>query len=472
MNKILSMTLVLGGALFLGSCVNEEEDLFDKSAAERLNEASALYTSRLQAHEAGWAMQYYPTYDSEAPYGNGYLILTQFNKDGSCKIAADCPEIIPMKDDDGKITGYMSLTNGYVEDVSLWRVITDDGPVLTYDSYNKAFHYFADPSSSATGYGDTGVGVGGDYEFVIVDAPEDGSYLMLKGKKRGTYNLLTPLEDGTDFQNYLEDVNNFQKLVFSTSAPNRNYMYMKGSDKMYFDDAWTTIPVIYGIGADKVSQSQTQHFVINKRGEDYYLRFRDAWEDADGNVIQDFRYDRELDRFVCVTTDETYIEGERETGKFFYETAIGATHRWTWKADTDKSESVAALYTAVADGFKALKNNKGKSYSLNQMSLRTLQNGKFVMHIDGKNASGGNLKDYDYLFNIEQDSPDKVRLSFIEPDGATATTSLTAIPAIKDFIDFLSQEFVIEGGETAFNLSKVRLISAANADDWLIMMFN
>ena len=29
MNKILSMTLVLGGALFLGSCVSEEEDLFD-----------------------------------------------------------------------------------------------------------------------------------------------------------------------------------------------------------------------------------------------------------------------------------------------------------------------------------------------------------------------------------------------------------------------------------------------------------
>ena len=465
MNKILSMTLVLGGALFLGSCVSEEEDLFDKSAAERLNEASALYTSRLQAHEAGWAMQYYPTYDSEAPYGNGYLILTQFNNDGSCKIAADCPEIIPNTDSDGKITGYMSLTGGYVEDVSLWRVITDDGPVLTYDSYNQAFHYFADPSSSATGFGDTGVGIGGDYEFVIVDAPEDGSYLMLKGKKRGTYNLLTPLEDGTDFQTYLEDVNNFQKLVFSTSAPNRNYIYMKGSDKMYFDDAWTTIPVIYGIGADKVSQSETQHFVINKRGEDYYLRFRDAWEDSDGKVIQDFRYDRELDRFVCVNSDEAYIEGEKETGTFFYETAIGASHRWLWKADTDKSESVAALYTAVANGFKGIK------YTLNQMSLRSLQNGKFVLRLEGKNAKKGNVT-YDYLFDIEQDGADKVKLNFIEADGDQATNSLTVIPAIKDFIDFLSQEFIIEGGETAFNLSKVRVISATNADNWLIMMFN
>lgn len=466
MNKILSITLVLGGALFLGSCVNEEEDLFDKSAAERLNEASDLYTARLEAHEAGWAMQYYPTYSNEVPFGNGFLILTQFNKDGSCKIAANCPPIIPMTDSDGKVTGYISLTNGYVEDVSLWRVITDDGPVLTYDSYNKAFHYFADPNSNATGFGDTGTGIGGDYEFVIVDAPEDGSYLMLKGKKNGTYNLLTPLEDGTDFKTYLEDVNNFQNLVFSTSAPNRNYFKLsKDAPKMYFDDAWTTIPTIYNLDADKVTEGTNLYFVINKRGGDYYLRFREPLYDNDNNEIQDFRYDPELDRFVCVNSDEAYIEGEKETGKFFYETAVSTSHRWQWKADTEKSESIAALYTAVSNGFKGIK------YTLNMMSLRALQNGKFVMRIEGKNAKKGNFS-YDYLFNIEQTDADGVKLQFTGADGDQATTSLTVIPAIQEFINFLSQEFNIEGGETAFNLNVVKMISASNENDWMKMTFN
>ena len=105
------------------------------------------------------------------------------------------------------------------------------------------------------------------------------------------------------------------------------------------------------------------------------------------------------------------------------------------------------------------------------MSLRSLQNGKFVLRLEGKNAKKGNFT-YDYLFGIEQDGADKVKLNFIEADGDQATNSLTVIPAIKDFIDFISQEFIIEGGETAFNLSKVRVISATNADDWLIMMFN
>ena len=49
MKKILSISLILAAALAFTSCVKEEEDIFDKSAAERLNEASDLYSKRLMA---------------------------------------------------------------------------------------------------------------------------------------------------------------------------------------------------------------------------------------------------------------------------------------------------------------------------------------------------------------------------------------------------------------------------------------
>ena len=71
MNKILSYTVLMAATLSLGSCVSEEDDIFDKTAAERLNEASALYSSRLEASPYGWAMQLYPTYDNAKYFGTG-----------------------------------------------------------------------------------------------------------------------------------------------------------------------------------------------------------------------------------------------------------------------------------------------------------------------------------------------------------------------------------------------------------------
>ena len=75
-------------ALAFNSCKPaEEDDIFDKSAAERLNEASDLYSKRLMASPNGWAMQLYPTTENEYPYGSGYLLLCRFNKDFSVNVS-------------------------------------------------------------------------------------------------------------------------------------------------------------------------------------------------------------------------------------------------------------------------------------------------------------------------------------------------------------------------------------------------
>lgn len=66
MNKIFSLALLCSAALSFTACVNEEDDLFSKTAAERLNEASSLYSKRLTASPNGWAVQLYPTKQDEA----------------------------------------------------------------------------------------------------------------------------------------------------------------------------------------------------------------------------------------------------------------------------------------------------------------------------------------------------------------------------------------------------------------------
>ena len=60
MKKIFYFSLLAASALTFSSCTHEEDDIFDKSAAEILNEVSELYSERLTSSEGGWAIEYYP----------------------------------------------------------------------------------------------------------------------------------------------------------------------------------------------------------------------------------------------------------------------------------------------------------------------------------------------------------------------------------------------------------------------------
>ena len=134
MKKIFSISLLFSvTAMLFTGCVSEEDDLFSSSAAERLMESKKTYTERLGG--TTWVMELYPLDTDEAPKGSGYLILNQFKKDGSV--------IQAMQNDlsDGK----------FLTDTSLWEVISDQGTVLTFNTYNKCIHTFSDPGLYQTG---------------------------------------------------------------------------------------------------------------------------------------------------------------------------------------------------------------------------------------------------------------------------------------------------------------------------------
>ena len=295
------------------SCAGEEDDIFDKTAAERLNESSAKYSARLEAQPNGWAMQYYPTYYDESPQGSGYLILMRFNPDYSVDVSMD-----------NRFSG-----NVYATATSGWEVIKDNGPVLTFNTYNRCMHAFSDPEDiSWTSDSEQSEGCGGDYEFIIVDAPEDASYMMLKGKKRNTYNLLTPVEEGVDYQQYLADVKAFHNKIFSADAPTGCYLCF-GADSIYcMDDASDGVPNIYPMGTDAIANESFHPFLVTKRGQDYYLRFRDAFEkDYLDGKLQELRYDSIQDCFFGTDNAEFVMRGY-PVPRFFreYSNAKGDRH--------------------------------------------------------------------------------------------------------------------------------------------------
>lgn len=451
MKKILYFSLLLGLALSYTSCQDEEDLLFDKSAAERLNEIKGVYSQRLWASPNGWAMQYYPTYENEAPYGTGYLMLCDFNNDYSVRVAMN-----------------NSVTNNqYKEDTSAWEIITDNGPVLTFNSFNSVIHTFSNPEDiqSTTDETETGRGYEGDYEFVIVDAPEDASYMMLKGKKRGTYSLLTPMEDNVNYEEYLSDIRAFHDLMFAADAPTFDVLHF--GDSIYkLEDANDGIPNIYPYDGDAILDESFNPFLITKRGNDYYLRFRDKFKVNEEETVQDFRYDSERDVFVSVDNSAYYMDGDNAL-RFYKETAD--LNSGSWEISRTKSEMSDQFNTAYS---KLVSDFKAAGVTLNTVSIcwakdRDATDYKYCLDIkyrDGRNTSHA-------LYNLGYITEDgKLKYSY---DGALPSGGnlLVEVPTIQNFISIIAQQFNVTAAKTKFNLNTLRFTSAANPDMWFTIKF-
>lgn len=456
MKKIIYLSILLGAVLTATSCNHEEDDIFDASAAERLNAASALYSARLTAQPNGWAMQYYPTYDDEEPNGTGYLLLCRFNKDFTVDVSGyNWPKWEQVYNSgQGSTEWVCSYEQQYRSDTSFWEVITDNGPVLSFNSYNKVMHLFSDPD-----YHETGTGFGGDYEFIVVDAPEDASYMMLKGKKRGTYNLLTPVEEGIDYEEYLADVRGFQSKMFSANAPTGALLVM--GDSIYnMEDAGLGLPSIYQVGTDKVTNESFYPFLITKRGENYYIRFRDMLTKGE-NSVQEFVYDKDKDIFSAIGNDKCYIRGD-SIGRFFDTSLYTKKRTWEINEGTLKSEAFAQHYQQIKDDFLSI-----LKFNLKGMFL-LVNNDVLTFRLTYRAVGGKKDQNVEYLFKSSRND-DTFTLTFIEDSNNVATNTKTKVTAITTLLDLLQQDWKLAGGETQFDLNSIRLISTKDANTWLTM---
>lgn len=165
MKKIYYL-LLLVFPFVLQSCLKEEEDLFDGTPSERMEEALANYKKVLSSSENGWLMEYYA--ETNQSYG-GYNFAMQFTT--------------------SNVKAYFELADPTTSMESLYQLVADDGPVLTFDTYNPFLHYFSDPSSSMPDAFE------GDYEFKLMGLSDDQSEIYLKGKRSGNKMVLKKLTE-------------------------------------------------------------------------------------------------------------------------------------------------------------------------------------------------------------------------------------------------------------------------------------
>lgn len=175
MKKIFLYIIMAVTGLSLQSCLHDDNEVFEKSAAERINEAVANTKRVLTSSEYGWVMHYY----AGREYAYGGINLA-------------------MKFGDGKVDMYNETAKSggvYPSVTSTYKITRDQGPVLAFDTYNYMIHVYGDPAGGPTEVD----GYEADYEFVIMSISEDENTIMLQGKKFGNTMMMERLTCPADY---------------------------------------------------------------------------------------------------------------------------------------------------------------------------------------------------------------------------------------------------------------------------------
>ncbi|WP_418409082.1 DUF4302 domain-containing protein [Alistipes sp.] len=166
--KKLAILLLGVLPLVMSSCLKEENDYFDKSASDRLEEAVAKAISVLEGAEHGWAVKYYP--NPTQAFG-GFNLFFKFA--------------------DGQVTVCSEIASATKTVTSLYSMGQEAGATLTFDTKNELINYFVHPRNP-DGYGSNYKGLEGDYLWTVLSAEPEK--VLLRGVKSGSLYTLTPLQ--------------------------------------------------------------------------------------------------------------------------------------------------------------------------------------------------------------------------------------------------------------------------------------
>ncbi len=160
MKKSFILILLSIPAVLL-SCQQLEPDVFDKPSSARMSDFLSDIRTALSSEQYGWTLDYFP--------GSKYAGLTYALSFTDQKVTASS-ELDPSN----KVTSTFALK-------------TDDGAVLSFDTYNTVLHEYATPNSSKY------QAKGGDFEFEIRSFDKTSKEIVMVGKRSRNTCTLRPL---------------------------------------------------------------------------------------------------------------------------------------------------------------------------------------------------------------------------------------------------------------------------------------
>lgn len=252
------MTVAVG--LYSSCSLHDDTEIFDETASARLQTYLTESQAVLRSAEKGWVMDYYVGDDQE--YG-GYAYFVKF--------------------DSLTVTASSELTTE--ECTSYYKMTTDDGPVLTFDTYNTVLHELATPSSSNY------EAYHADFEFIIMSATED--LVTLKGKKTGSLMTLRPLTTSVD--EYMADLTYIQDEMITSTAIGTTSAGTTINAALDFDNRQADF-----VNPNDTSFTYSCAFVYTDKGIRLYQPL-----EVDSESISDFSYDVNSYVYSCLDEGST-----------------------------------------------------------------------------------------------------------------------------------------------------------------------
>lgn len=445
MKKFLNISLlsiVALSSLSLASCKNEVDNIFDEDAVIRLDKAKAEYSEILTSNGGKWQLEYFSNTEEQ-----GYIYLMTFSDDGSVTIAGNNKWINYVQS--GQLT-----RPAFGSEVSLWEVIADNGPVLSFNTYNKYFHLFADPydipstgsASSDKDVREYGYGHEGDYEFNIMKY--SGDTLYLTGKKRNLNMIMTRVPAGTDDEVYMNEVVALADSFFNAKVPSV-YINLPNGVRWIVKDGATSILKMFREGADEISTSEKHNVIITHSG----LSFMDP-VNLDGYLIKNFI--RQADgSLLCRDDNQTTMTAD-PLGVFF----AGTTFKWqcNTKQVGGKFETLIAQ---MADELKAY----------NKSTLQYIQiaydaaSSTYAMSFNVKKGSVKYNPTYYMTANTVTD--DEISYTIMEKGDGHGETYAKNVPSMRAFVDAFGTTFTFSANSLLAPVV-MKTTEKANASNYVV----
>ena len=413
------------------ACSRDEESLFDKSAAERAQEAIETAFDVLTSNETGWEVAYFPNLEASS---KGYNMVWKFNKNGKVSATAK----------NSATTRNKMMTDS----ASTWAVKSDYGPILTFDTYNKVIHAFSDPQEN-------GAGLLGDYEFLILKATPE--VVILKGKKHSAYSVMRPMKT-TNLEAYFAACEKMQSYLFG----NNNVATLnQGEEKMYLYNGASGQFQSAAYGSPLVAEAATYHPVCST--EDGIIVSTGFGEELHEHI---FLYDSVKGELVG-EAGSVMNAGNLNVlfSSYFTDNAYG------WVIDTVGIDSVApflAQINAIANDKASKIKQMGFGY---KQSLNMYEGGYFVQVQVGYKQNGkGKEQVINLVWTVDLEMNENgVTVSNLAmwdekpEDGNPDVTErwVKAAPAVQGVVDALLGSFTAELGANLFNaVSGMKLVGA------------
>lgn len=350
MRKISYLFALLVSFIAFNACTSDVDNYFPESAPERATKTVAEVKKILQEAPNGWRMEYY----GSLTYG-GYNVLCQFKGD-SVQIASE-------KAGKNHEAG-LDASGNLITETSLahYTVNQSMGVVISFDTFNKLFHYFADPKNED--YGEAGTGFGGDFEFRVLKYSPDS--IQLQGLKHGDRIMLYPMKADMDWASYLKEVENVKNYMASSS-----YTLLAGNDTLAEVTQYGDYHSLIFQYPDSTGEMKGYAFpyIITPEGYKFYSEIEIGGKkftnfSKDFNDATDERFYPQGDPSICLETVVPHVVDAFQKGQWFFSASkISPESEGAW------NDFMEAIKTAA----------NGKEAILYQAMIGTYNN-KFGFH--------------------------------------------------------------------------------------------